>query len=290
MPFFADSGLKGRRGTRSQPRYQFPGMQPSNGGAASARASLLPTRILGQRILPENLCLPVIPEPGVHSQQGRSSRELRIRYLFSKCNRGAVHECPVLAKFVPSRPVHVSHLAKQAALRSSMQFQTNSSPTTLKNLTSDGLRKHDGEFDCEFVIYYLEEAGRTLLALPSSGYSTKLRSSSMEIVRSAIEGYGWSEKRIRPPVPSAAKITCMDEVLAWLQLIPIDNYVLRRIVGARCLVHPITERHLFTWRRLGTLLGADHKAIKRWHAQGIEIIVAALNRGRNLNTGPASLL
>ena len=84
-----------------------------------------------------------------------------------------------------------------------------------------------------------------------------------------------------PPVPSAAKITRMDEALAWMQSIPIENYVLRRIVGARCLVHPITDRHLFTWRRLGALLGADHKAIKRWHAQGIAVIVAALNRGQD---------
>jgi hypothetical protein len=29
---------------------------------------------------------------------------------------------------------------------------------------------------------------------------------------------------------------------------------------------------------LATALGADHKAIQRWHAQGIDLIVAALNR------------
>jgi hypothetical protein len=34
---------------------------------------------------------------------------------------------------------------------------------------------------------------------------------------------------------------------------------------------------LFPWRRLGKALGADHKAIQRWHAQGIAMIVAALN-------------
>jgi hypothetical protein len=44
------------------------------------------------------------------------------------------------------------------------------------------------------------------------------------------------------------------------------------------LVHPITERHLYPWRRLATALGADHKAVQRWHAQGIGLIVAALNR------------
>jgi hypothetical protein len=59
-------------------------------------------------------------------------------------------------------------------------------------------------------------------------------------------------------------------------LIPLDRYVLRRVVGARSLVHPITDRHLFPWRRLGKALGADHKAIQRWHAQGIAMIVTAL--------------
>ena len=132
--------------------------------------------------------------------------------------------------------------------------------------------------DAEFVICRLEEAGAALLALPGTGWSTRLRSSSLEIVRTAVESYGWTTKRIRPPVPSAERITRMDEALGWIPMIPVDRYVLRRIVGARSLVHPITERHLFPWRRLGTALGCDHKAIQRWHAQGIDLIVQALNQ------------
>jgi hypothetical protein len=133
-------------------------------------------------------------------------------------------------------------------------------------------------FDAKLVIYWLEEAGATLLALPGTGWSTRLRASSLEIVRVAVESYGWTEKRIRPPIPSAARITRMDEAMGWITLIPIDRYVLRRIVGARSLVHPITERHLNPWRRLATAIGADHKAVQRWHAQGIDLIVAALNQ------------
>ncbi|HXA21315.1 MAG TPA: DUF6362 family protein [Acetobacteraceae bacterium] len=132
-------------------------------------------------------------------------------------------------------------------------------------------------FDAELVIYRLEEAGAALLALPGTGWSTRLRGSSLEIVRTAIESYGWATNRIRPPVPSAARITRMDEAMSWIPLIPIDRYVLRRIVGARSLVHPITERHLYPWRRLATALGADHKAVQRWHVQGIDLIVSALN-------------
>ena len=136
-------------------------------------------------------------------------------------------------------------------------------------------------FDAELLIYRLEEAGATLLALPGTGWSTRLRTSSLEIVRTAIESYGWSEKRLRPPIPSAARISRMDEALGWITLIPIERYVLRRIVGARSLVHPITDRHLYPWRRLAAAIGADHKAVQRWHAQGIELIVGRLNAAQH---------
>ncbi|MBS0560770.1 MAG: hypothetical protein JSR21_12015 [Proteobacteria bacterium] len=132
--------------------------------------------------------------------------------------------------------------------------------------------------DAAFVIARLEEAGETLLSLPATGWSTRLRTSSLDIVRSALENYGWSESRVRPPVPSSARITQMDEAYAWIRAIPVENYVLRRIVGARSLINPVTGRYVFPWRRLGAALGADHKAVQRWHGQGIAMIVAALAR------------
>lgn len=134
--------------------------------------------------------------------------------------------------------------------------------------------------DAEFVIYRLEEAGQTLLALPNTGYTTKLRTSSLDIIRDALDAYstrGDIGGRLRPALPDAARISRMDEALAWIPLIPADRHVLRRIVGARSLVSPVTERHLFAWRRLAALLGADHKAVQRWHAQGIDMLVAMLN-------------
>lgn len=138
--------------------------------------------------------------------------------------------------------------------------------------------KHPTIIDPAYAIARLEKAGSTLLALPGTGWSTKLRMSSLDIVRTAIESYGWADQRVRPPVPSAAAITDMDEVLGWISFIPVERYVLRRIVGARSLVHPVTEKYLFPWRRLGAALGADHKAVQRWHKEGIEILVSALLR------------
>jgi hypothetical protein len=132
------------------------------------------------------------------------------------------------------------------------------------------------DVDAAFIIYRLEEAGATLLALPGSGYSTRLRVTALDVVQEAQEAKGWQAGRIRPPVPSASRISRMDEALGWIALIPRDRYMLRRIVGARCLVSPVTERHLFSWRRLGTVMGADHKAVQRWHAQGIDMLVGAV--------------
>ena len=130
--------------------------------------------------------------------------------------------------------------------------------------------------DDQYVVARLEAAGATLLALPQTGFSTRLRSSSLDVVRSALDNYSFSEARIRPPAPSGKEIDEMEQALAWIPLIPLERHVLRRIVGARTLVNPMTGRHVFAWRRLATSLGADHKSVQRWHAQGIAMIVAAI--------------
>ena len=131
--------------------------------------------------------------------------------------------------------------------------------------------------DAAWVIARLEEAGVSLLALPNTGPSTRLVQGGMEWVHSVAESYGTVKTKIRPAAPSAASITRMDQTYRWLSRIPEHKYVLRRIVGARSLVSPMTGRHLYSWRRLGTAIGADHKAIQRWHAQGIDMIVSILN-------------
>ncbi len=140
-----------------------------------------------------------------------------------------------------------------------------------------------GGMDAEAIVARLEEAGATLLALPMRGYSPQLRTGALEIVRAANEAYGWDgNTRLRPPAPSAARITRMDEAFAWLGLIPDDRYVLRRIAAARALTHPLTGRHLYPWRRLGAALGADHKAVQRWHEEAIGLIARALARGAGI--------
>lgn len=125
------------------------------------------------------------------------------------------------------------------------------------------------------IVARLEEAGRTLLALPRTGWSSRLRASRLEVIHNAAEAHNEPEGP-RPAMPTAAHIARMEEAFGWLQLIPQDRYVLRRIVGARAMVSPTTGRHIYPWRKLASLLGADHKAVQRWHAEGIALIVRAL--------------
>ncbi len=159
--------------------------------------------------------------------------------------------------------------------------------------TARARARRDLPMDAEQVIGRLEEAGMTMLALPSNGHLPRLRTTVLNMVRSASESYGWTPGRLRPPVPSAERISRMDEALDWFGLIPQDQFVLRRIVSLRAMVDPITERHVYSWRRVGMLIGADHKAVQRWHATGIDVIVGALRQAasppvRPMGQGSAS--
>ncbi|MDE1905826.1 MAG: hypothetical protein KGH75_05180 [Rhodospirillales bacterium] len=124
----------------------------------------------------------------------------------------------------------------------------------------------------EEVVERLEEAGAAMLAMPSRGYSTGLRMTKLDVVHTALEAYGWEGRKMKPPAPTAEMVTRMDEAFGWLTFIPEKQYVLRRIVGARALVHPLTGRHVYAWRKLAEILGADHKAVMRWHGQAIKLI------------------
>ena len=128
----------------------------------------------------------------------------------------------------------------------------------------------------DLVVAELESAGATLLALPTTGFSTGIRVGGLDFVRDAVEAYGWGDMPIRPAAPSSNAISRMDIALTWLSLIPPASLVLRKVVGARSLVHPITGRHLFQWRKIGLMLSTDHKQVQRWHGEGIALIVAAL--------------
>jgi hypothetical protein len=127
-----------------------------------------------------------------------------------------------------------------------------------------------------YIVYRLEQAGATLLALPGGPYPASPRDSLrslLPLIRSAAD----TSREIRPRTPTAWQITLMDEALGWLSLIPQERLLLRQVVGARMLVSPLTGKHRFPWRRIAARLGTDHKQVQRWHAEGIRLIVAALD-------------
>ena len=140
----------------------------------------------------------------------------------------------------------------------------------------------------------LEEAGATLLAMPGGHGPAKFRSNLPEPVMAAIEAYGRNVVRLRPPIPSAAAITRMDEALGWVALIPSTkvsadprnadgNAVLRRLVHSRLLVDPLSwnetptrPRYLVSWADIATMLRADYRAVKLWHGAGLGLIEDAM--------------
>ncbi len=128
------------------------------------------------------------------------------------------------------------------------------------------------------VLDRLDRAGATLIALPHTGYSTRLSQSSLPIVRDFADLVGAMPDRRRMMVPTPRMVSEMEEALGWVQLIPADKAVLRRIVGSRSLCRPATMRPLYSWRAIAGMVGASHEAVRAWHAQGVDLIVAALNR------------
>lgn len=141
------------------------------------------------------------------------------------------------------------------------------------------MRPSPGEYTAEYVVASLEEAGRTLAALPITGARpVGYRSNMPDVVREFTEAYGYSVETLRPAAPSSRAISEMDEALSWISLIPKDKFVVRRVLQCRAMIHPLNGRHIFSWGKLAKHLHCDFRAAQRWHAEGIATIVTRLNQ------------
>ena len=136
-------------------------------------------------------------------------------------------------------------------------------------------KRSAGDDAAALVVARLDEAGATLMALPHAGFSTAARGYWPDMLRDSFIDMP-SAERARPVTPDAARISRMEETFGWLAFIPASDAALRRVVGYRALINPLTDRHVFPWRRVGKRVGADYRAVQRWHAKAIGIIVAAL--------------
>jgi hypothetical protein len=130
----------------------------------------------------------------------------------------------------------------------------------------------------EEVVARLTEAAYTMRALSVRGVKPAGYGNGWpDVVRDFAEAYGYTDEPIRMHQPNAAQVTLMEEAMAWLRFIPQDQAVLRRIVWARCVRHPVSGAWLFSWRRIAQMVGSDRVSVQRWHGYGVAIMVAGIN-------------
>ena len=81
--------------------------------------------------------------------------------------------------------------------------------------------------------------------------------------------------RLRLP-PSARALADMDESLQWLWYLGDPRK--RRLCLARSLRHPVSDRYIVSYRRLGKLFDLHHDTVRLWHDRALGEIAQALNR------------
>ena len=118
----------------------------------------------------------------------------------------------------------------------------------------------------EGVKQRLAEAADALRRLRMSGLKPgTMQAQWPEVVRRVEEAYGWTGTRLRPPRPSPAEISRMDEAIGWLLLLEADQ---RRIVWARAMG--------LSWRRLEDMDGRSVRTLQNVHATALQRIAHAL--------------
>lgn len=122
----------------------------------------------------------------------------------------------------------------------------------------------------------LEWAGMTLLSMGIRSPLPKGPQSAWPAFASdANIAYGYSGERLRPALPSGRDIELMEKVLT----LPAgtDNLQVRRLLHARALVAPISNRHLYSWSKLAFMLHTDRRKVVRMHHNGLADVVAKLD-------------
>lgn len=129
------------------------------------------------------------------------------------------------------------------------------------------------KIDAAYVIERLEEAGATLMALPSNAPQLGQRVQTYGYVAELIKG-ALPTRAALMSVPDAASITRMDEAFGWLAMIP--NQAHRRMVAARSLTKPGSGLPVFSWAKLGAAMKADPRAVQAWHGKAVELLAGEL--------------
>jgi hypothetical protein len=98
-------------------------------------------------------------------------------------------------------------------------------------------------------------AASVLRRLPEGGqYKRPFLTSWPDYKPDPNTAYGYEDAKVTPPIPSPAAIQRMEEVLAWLQLVPLEH---RRLLSFRAEGWP--------WRKLARHFGIGRRQVKmRW--------------------------
>lgn len=76
--------------------------------------------------------------------------------------------------------------------------------------------------------------------------------------------------------PSAPAVGRMDEVLGWLWR--VGNPRMRRLCLSRALIHPVSGRHVVSYRKLGRIFGLHHETVRAWHDRALADIAVSLTK------------
>ncbi len=136
----------------------------------------------------------------------------------------------------------------------------------------------------------LEDAGRTLMMLPmpKDGMPAGERAAWPDVVQEFwdIAGKadeGTVEERLAALArqrnattlgASSAAITRLDEVLVWLLAIERPHH--RKVVMARMLIHPVSERPVHSWTQIAETMGTNRRTARRWYADAVQEILERL--------------
>lgn len=123
----------------------------------------------------------------------------------------------------------------------------------------------------EQVGEWLDEAALTLAALPATGLRPAGAGSTWPDYVRDLEDLGWDrESDDFLPRPTADQVERLDIVLTWVPM--IEDHKLRTVVNMRLIVHRISGRHKWEWRKIGDKLGTSHVTAKAWHQRACAVI------------------
>lgn len=112
------------------------------------------------------------------------------------------------------------------------------------------------------------------LHIPSP-YPKDMRAAWPPFAQDSRTAYGYTRERLRAAQVSDIEISLMDKILPLTGL--ISDVTTRRIVNARTLITPLSNRYLYSWSRLAKLLRTDRRLVARRYTRGLEEIVRRLS-------------